>query len=226
MPIRYSTEQFIDKAKQVHGDRYDYSLVKYINKKHNVRIVCKEHGVFEQRVSVHLKGGGCPKCAIKSKIKSIDRLTVEESPYIDKHNNIHCLCTYCGKYFTPTRTAIGGRIKALYDSSCSDNRLYCSNECKQLCPIFGKTKYPKGHKLATSREVQPQLRKMVLERDNWTCQKCGETKELHCHHYEGIEINPIESADVDNCIALCKDCHKESHQQDGCNMKREKCKNR
>lgn len=40
----------------------------------------------------------------------------------------------------------------------------------------------------------------------------------------GVEINPIESADVDNCITLCVDCHQKVHQQDGCGMRREKCK--
>ena len=81
-----------------------------------------------------------------------------------------------------------------------------------------------GFKTDTSREVQPHLRKLVLERDDWTCQKCGNgDKELHCHHMTGIEINPIESADMDNCITFCVDCHHEVHRLSYCNMRREKC---
>ncbi len=94
--------------------------------------------------------------------------------------------------------------------------LYCSDGCKYSCSTYGQMIYPKGHKLATSREVQSQLRKLVLERDNWTCQKCGETDTLHCHHIDPVKSNPIESADVDNCITLCIDCHKEAHQIDEC----------
>lgn len=58
---------------------------------------------------------------------------------------------------------------------------------------------------------------MVLERDSWTCQKCNKVDvELHCHHFEGIMINPIESADIDMCITLCVRCHKEAHLDIGC----------
>jgi hypothetical protein len=55
-------EFFIKKAKLKHGDRYDYSLVEYINNKTKVKIMCKEHGKFEQRVDHHLNGAGCPIC--------------------------------------------------------------------------------------------------------------------------------------------------------------------
>lgn len=95
-------------------------------------------------------------------------------------------------------------------------RFYCSNSCKKQCPIFNQRKFPKGFQIATSREVQPELRQMVFERDNWTCQKCGEIESLHCHHITGVELNPIESADIDNCITFCKKCHKGAHKQKGC----------
>lgn len=60
-----STENFIKKAKNIHGDEYDYSLVKYINNKTKVKIICKEHGVFEQTPNNHLRGCGCPSCALE-----------------------------------------------------------------------------------------------------------------------------------------------------------------
>jgi len=66
---------------------------------------------------------------------------------------------------------------------------------------------------------------MVFERDGWTCQRCGESyAELHCHHIIGVVQNPIESADVDNCITFCKVCHKEIHEQDGCKYHELRCK--
>lgn len=60
---KINTQDFIEKAKLVHGDRYDYSKVDY--KKHNskVTILCSEHGEFEKTPSNHLKGGNCPKCS-------------------------------------------------------------------------------------------------------------------------------------------------------------------
>ena len=79
----------------------------------------------------------------------------------------------------------------------------------------------------TSREVQPELRQMRLEKDDYTCQKCHRTideAELHCHHITGVEQNPIESADLDNCITLCKKCHKWAHTQKGCRYFELMCK--
>lgn len=55
-------EQFIKKAKRVHGDRYDYSKVKYVNSKTKVTIICPIHGPFEQEANSHLQGFRCPKC--------------------------------------------------------------------------------------------------------------------------------------------------------------------
>lgn len=58
----YSTEQFIEKAKQLHGNKYDYSLVEYINNRTRVKIICPEHGIFETTPQIHLKGNKCPTC--------------------------------------------------------------------------------------------------------------------------------------------------------------------
>ncbi|MNR09625.1 hypothetical protein D3C85_1258350 [compost metagenome] len=46
----------------VHGDRYDYSLTEYVNTETKLKIICKAHGVFEQRPKCHEKGKGCVKC--------------------------------------------------------------------------------------------------------------------------------------------------------------------
>ena len=56
---------FIQKAREVHGDKYDYSKVEYINTKEKVCIICPEHGEFWQVAESHLQGAGCPKCASK-----------------------------------------------------------------------------------------------------------------------------------------------------------------
>lgn len=62
MPLGYSTEEIIERFKKKHGDRYDYSLVHYIGSDRHVSIICKKHGVFEQRVDQHAKGNNCPRC--------------------------------------------------------------------------------------------------------------------------------------------------------------------
>ena len=57
-----TTEQFIREAKQIHGDKYDYSKVKYVNNITKVCIICPEHGEFLQIPYMHLRGNGCIKC--------------------------------------------------------------------------------------------------------------------------------------------------------------------
>ena len=62
-----TTEQFINKARLVHGDKYDYSKTAYIKSNQKVIIICPKHGEFEQRAGHHLSGKGCPKCCIVEK---------------------------------------------------------------------------------------------------------------------------------------------------------------
>jgi hypothetical protein len=57
-----TTEQFIEDARKVHSDKYDYSKVNYINSKSKVTIICPKHGVFEQSAGDHLSGKGCSLC--------------------------------------------------------------------------------------------------------------------------------------------------------------------
>ena len=57
-----TTSAFVEKARRVHGDKYDYSQVDYHGNRQPVRIICREHGVFEQIPYVHLNGCGCPVC--------------------------------------------------------------------------------------------------------------------------------------------------------------------
>ena len=59
---KLDTESFIQKAKEVHGDKYDYSLVDYVNNGTKVKIICPKHGVFEQAPREHLSGAGCRYC--------------------------------------------------------------------------------------------------------------------------------------------------------------------
>lgn len=60
--FKYSTQEFINKSKEVHGEQYEYSEIVYVNSVTKVNIICKKHGVFQQRPSAHLKGHGCKIC--------------------------------------------------------------------------------------------------------------------------------------------------------------------
>lgn len=58
----YSTSEFIEKSKSVHGKKYDYFDTKYERFHAKVTITCRKHGAFRQKPSDHLAGCGCPKC--------------------------------------------------------------------------------------------------------------------------------------------------------------------
>ena len=67
-----NTEEFIEKAKQVHGDRYDYSKVKYEHCATPVTIICPEHGEFKQLPYEHMRGKGCGICVSSYGHKAAD----------------------------------------------------------------------------------------------------------------------------------------------------------
>jgi very-short-patch-repair endonuclease len=77
-------ESFIEEAKEVHGNKYDYSLVEYKNMKTNVNIICKECGVFPKPPRKHLGGAGCPTCKLKEKTNTLDNfITKSKEKYGD-----------------------------------------------------------------------------------------------------------------------------------------------
>jgi hypothetical protein len=71
MGKRLTTKEFIEKAGKVHGDKYDYSKVEYVNSVTKVCIVCPIHGEFWQTPNKHLGGKGCYFCGRKVKCTTI-----------------------------------------------------------------------------------------------------------------------------------------------------------
>lgn len=61
--VRVKAESFVARAKEVHGDRYDYSASDYKGRHREIRIVCKTHGEFFMQAGNHLNGQNCPHCA-------------------------------------------------------------------------------------------------------------------------------------------------------------------
>ena len=82
---RKNTGWFIEKAKLIHGDKYDYSKVEYINRRTNVLIMCPIHGEFYQNPKSHLNGHGCVECA---RIKST-YLKSNTNDFIEKARKVH-----------------------------------------------------------------------------------------------------------------------------------------
>ena len=67
--VKGTTDEFIERSRKIHSNKYDYSKVEYINSKTKVCIICPKHGEFWQKPNGHLNGQGCPSC---NKITSDD----------------------------------------------------------------------------------------------------------------------------------------------------------
>lgn len=69
---------FISQANEIHGNIYNYSQIKYINRNVKVEITCSKHGTFMQSPQIHLRGHGCSRC-----VGSISKL---ETQWLDNLN--------------------------------------------------------------------------------------------------------------------------------------------
>ena len=141
--IRLTTEEFIKRAKEIHGNKYDYSKVKYNSQKDKVCIICPEHGEFWQNPYTHYNGQGCPKCGIikrsKTQSKSTEKFIKQaievhgnkydysKTNYINSHHLVSIICPEHGEFWqNPTYHLSGcgcqkcGMITSHYEDSLFD----------------------------------------------------------------------------------------------------------
>lgn len=74
-------QEFVNDAKKVHGNTYEYMLVNYKGHHEKVQVVCHEHGVFKQTPKDHLDGCGCPKCGGHAPLTQTD--------FVIRSNKVH-----------------------------------------------------------------------------------------------------------------------------------------
>lgn len=124
MGYKYTKEDFIKKANQVHNFKYNYAKVNFINSRTPVVIICPEHGEFQQKPNQHLYGFRCRKCAdstvgnwkrvfnVGDKIGRLEIISYFNNGKVLKYK---CLCS-CGviKDFTPSQI----RAKELASCGC------------------------------------------------------------------------------------------------------------
>ena len=119
-----TTESFITEAKEIYGDRYDYSKVNYKNREHRVTIVCPVHGDFQVYAREHLDGKGCPKCEkgerflLKLKEKFGDKFGLDKFVYDSSTMPVTLIC--------PTHGAFSRLPHVILNSKCGCPE--CGNE--------------------------------------------------------------------------------------------------
>jgi len=132
-------------------------------------------------------------------------------------------CTKCNTWFTPTRDSVQHRIYTLEKKSSNtaqEANFYCSDECKDACPIFKKQKYSADEKRSktnsnfTSAELNA-WSKEVLKRANNQCEYCGGPA-TEAHHIYPKKLEPFYALDPDNGVACCEECHYKHGHKDWC----------
>ena len=83
---KLTTKEFVEKAKQIHGDKYDYSKVDYISTETKVCIICPEHGEFWQTPHAHLNGHRCPNCFGNIKLTNEEFIKTSKEIHGDKYD--------------------------------------------------------------------------------------------------------------------------------------------
>jgi len=186
------TESFIKKAKKVHGDKYDYSKVKYIDSITKVCIICPEHGEFLIRPDGHINGRGCPKCGNlkKGQDKKIskdvfierakethgNRYDYSKVEYKNSSTKVCIICPEHGEFWQSPSSHLGGRG----------------------CPECGKRKRAEMHLLSTSQFIEKAEKihgkKYDYSKTNYTgcyakvciiCPKHGEFWQVSSYHLDG-----------------------------------------
>jgi len=169
MTRKLTTEEFIKKARAVHGDKYDYSLVEYVNSRKKVKIICKEHGVFEQVASNHLRHQGCPACSGKAKSSTEEFIEKAKSVHGDKY--VYSLVEYLN---VRTKVKIICRVHGVFEQEVSSHLK--GNGCKKCGDQNKKGGYNLKY-LTEEQKVTPSLLYHVrLYKDGkYLCDKVGVT---------------------------------------------------
>lgn len=134
----------------------------------------------------------------------------------DDTNVLQVRCNVCNKWYSPTPMDIHHRKYTLVGTRMGEFRFYCSDICKEACTVFGQISFPKGFRNG-NRPLQTSWARMIKKRANYKCEICGKNDcTLIAHHIEGIEQNPLMSADLEMGIALCEECNNNAHSSSGC----------
>ena len=164
---KLTKEEWIKKAKEVHGDKYDYSKVEYVNSRTKVCIICPKHGEFWQEANAHLMGQGCQKCYGNYKMTTEEFIKRARKIHGDKYDyskveytgdNKTKICIICpehGEFWQVPNSHLSGNGCPVcrYIKAANNNRGTKERFIKKAKEIHGdkydysKVKYDKSNKV-------------------------------------------------------------------------------
>jgi predicted acyltransferase (DUF342 family) len=179
----FNTDTFIEKAKKIHGERYDYSLAEYQKSDVPITIICSVHGEFEQTPQTHLSGSNCMKCArynsettesfiAKAKEKHGDKYDYSNTTYFGSSFNIAVVCKTHGEF----QQLPSGHLKSVV--ACPK----CRDASKITTESFiVKAKALHGNRYDYSLSVYTKWDQYVII----TCPVHGNFNQTPCNHLNG-----------------------------------------
>ena len=228
-----NTNIFIAKARAIHGDRYGYSKVEYVNSKTKVRIACPIHGDFLQRPDLHLSGSICPKCSNDNRMNSLefyielskkkhgDKYDFSHAVYLGSRHNIEIHCKECGNIFyrTPQNLIRGNgcrmcRVEGDRRTECFEGELW-----KDINDFDGYQISNMGRIRSVDRTVAVGVHKKEIvglilktnkDRDGYECvnlKVCGKSyrKKIHRLMAEAFIDNPNNYPCIDHINGIRDD---------------------
>lgn len=217
---RHSITGFIQKAKEVHGDKYNYSLVNYENNSTKIKINCTHHGTFLQTPHSHLSGSGCPKCGsilAGEKCKLLQEEFIKRSndahkniydyslvEYVKNNRKVKIICPTHGEFFqTPSSHMTG-----IGCSKCGHGRTAGENHHNY--------KDGKAKERANTRKDAGYIKWLKIIKDGKEYCECCETKFMEgnkavAHHLNAYYSYPDQRTDPSNGVCICEECHMEFH---------------
>lgn len=117
---KLNTQEFIEKSRQIHHNKYTYTKTVYKNSRDKVIITCPIHGDFEQLPASHLQGHGCPLCSGLKKLtleefitraKQVhnDKYDYSKAEYTGNHNKVCIICPEHGEFWQIAESHLNGR---------------------------------------------------------------------------------------------------------------------
>lgn len=178
--LNHDHESLCEIFRATHGDRYDYSLSEYCGWNCKVKIICKEHGVFEQTYHNHRKGDNCPKCRSYPIGQSayIQRAMKEnKEDYLKRASGVYCLRISIGEEAfikVGITNYLKRRLQKMKDEGCHtevltyvETNLYDALRVEQDilrifegCRFESKTKFA-GHSECLTLDVEDKILKYI-----------------------------------------------------------------
>lgn len=169
-------EEFLNRARKKHGDKYDYSLVIIKKCREKVDIICPNHGMFKQPLAEHMSGSRCPKCAREVRAHKA-RMTTES--FIEKATKVH---------------------EGKYNYSLVDY-IESSSKVKIICPKHGLFEQTPNNHLMGMKCIKCSTEQTADKRRSNTEEFISKAKRVHGNKYDYSKVCYVDNST--KIIVIC-----------------------